>query len=165
MASFIRKVVMLGDPAVGKTSLVNRYVLNMFDEKYLTTIGAKPTKKIVDVGNDKVTLMIWDIAGHAYNSHPNYYTNAKGAILVCDLTKRSTLESLRSWRTGLYNTVGNVPVYVFANKSDLDDWEFNDKDLDSLGLDFKITSAKTGDNVEKAFNDLAGRIINGSRKG
>jgi len=155
MADFIKKVVMLGDPMVGKTSLVQRYVKNMFDDTYLTTIGTKPSKKEVKVGQSNVIIMIWDIAGHSYTLHPEYYVGAKGALLVCDLTRRSTLENLMSWYTSLANRVGDVPIVILANKADVLKSEFNLEDVERLGFRAMRTSAKTGENVELAFMTLA----------
>ena len=60
MAEYIRKIVMLGDPGVGKTSLVRKFVHDMFDDKYLSTLGAKPTKRLIKVNDDNLTMMIWD---------------------------------------------------------------------------------------------------------
>ena len=97
MAIYIRKVVMLGDPAVGKTSLVHKYVNDMFDDSYLSTIGAKPVKKVIERGEDVIILIIWDIAGHNYNLHPAYYLGAKGALVVCDMTRLSTVDTIQSW--------------------------------------------------------------------
>lgn len=162
MAMFVKKVVMLGDPAVGKTSLVRKYIHDMFDDKYLSTLGAKPVKKVIELDDDKVTLMIWDIAGQQYNLHPAYYASAKGALLVCDLTRKETADSLQSWTSALFKKAGDIPIKVLANKSDLvDDREFDDTYLKDFGFEPMTTSAKTGDNVERAFNELAELTVNG----
>jgi len=161
MTDYLKKVVMLGDPAVGKTSLVKKFVDNMFDDKYLSTLGAKPVKKVITVNGDKLTLMIWDIAGQSYNLHPTYYSGAKGALMVCDLTRKKTADSLIPWYSALYNKVGDVPVKVLANKSDLSDSKFNIGYVEKMGYDTMMSSAKTGENVEKAFQDLAEMMING----
>lgn len=163
MAIYIRKVVMLGDPAVGKTSLVHKYVNDMFDDSYLSTIGAKPVKKTIERGEDVIILIIWDIAGHNYNLHPAYYLGAKGALLVCDLTRLSTVDSLQSWILALQSKAGDVPIRVLANKADLENRAFELEHLEDLGFVSMMTSAKTGANVEKAFNELAELIVNGSK--
>ena len=159
MSIYINKIVMLGDPAVGKTSLVHKFVNNMFDEKYLSTIGARPVKKEVQVNGNTVILIIWDIAGHNFNMHPAYYTGAKGALLVCDVTRRKTADSLPNWIAALKNKAGDVPVRVLANKSDLGEKEFDPLYVEDMGFDTMITSAKTGENVDKAFRELAEMTI------
>ncbi len=161
MADYIRKIVMLGNPAVGKTSLVRKYVDNMFDDKYLSTIGAKPVNKKLKIGDDTVVLMIWDLAGQTFALHPAYYSGAKGALLVCDMTRKETADSLEEWKSTLFSKAGEVPVIVLGNKSDLPNHEFGPADLEAKGFDTLSTSAKTGDNVEKAFTTLAERIIHG----
>jgi small GTP-binding protein len=163
LAEYVRKIVMLGNPAVGKTSLVGKFVHNMFAEKYISTIGARPSKKVLKLNGDTITLMIWDIAGHTYNLHPIYYAGAKGAILVCDLSDRKTMEALPYWFNGLRLKTGNVPVKVLANKSDLEDRKFSQEDIKTLGFEAMLTSAKTGDNVESAFKGLTENIIYGKR--
>ncbi len=160
----IKKICLLGDPAVGKTSLIRRYVFDMFDDKYITTIGTKVTKKTVMVaptgtaGGVKITLLIWDILGQReyQRLHPVYYQGAEGALIVCDSTRKETIGSLATWVTSFKNVVGPVPVVFLMNKSDLVDPEkFDRAEIDSLskqhGAPYLPTSAKSGLNVEKAF--------------
>jgi len=161
MADYIRKIVMLGNPAVGKTSLVRKYVDNMFDEKYLSTIGAHPTKKEIVLGGDKIILMIWDLAGQNFALHSAYYSGAAGALLVCDFTRKETADSLLTWRSALLAKFKDIPILVLANKADLPNHEFELEDLKMKGFDVMSTSAKTGENVEKAFAQLTGMIIHG----
>ena len=152
---------MLGDPAVGKTSLVRKFVDNMFDDKYLSTGGARPVKKEVKVGDDNLTMMIWDIAGHSHSLHPIYYSGAKGALLICDITRRSTADALMSWHSSLVTKVGEVPLKILVNKSDLFDKDFELDYVSGLGYEAVLTSAKTGENVEEAFSELAEMMLNG----
>ena len=160
MAEYIRKIVMLGDPGVGKTSLVRKYVDNMFDDKYLSTLGAKPTKKLMKVNDDNLIMMIWDLAGQNFNLHPAYYAGAKGALLVCDLSRKETSESLLNWHSALGARAGDIPIRVLANKADLEG-EFDIPDLEKMGFKSMKTSAKTGDNVDLAFQELAEMMLNG----
>ena len=160
MAEYIRKIVMLGNPGVGKTSLVRKFVHDMFDDKYLSTLGAKPTKKLIKVGDDNLTMMIWDLAGQNFNLHPAYYAGAKGALLICDLTRKDTAEALLNWHSALIARAGDIPVRVLANKSDLDG-EFDIEYIEAMGFKCMKTSAKTGDNVEQAFQELARVMLNG----
>lgn len=159
----IKKICLLGDPAVGKTSLIRRYVFDMFDDKYITTIGTKVTKKSVSVkpgapGEVKITLLIWDILGQReyQRLHPVYYQGAEGALIVCDTTRKETIGSLATWVTSFKNVVGPVPVVFLMNKSDLIDYEKLDKtEIDALSkqhnASYMPTSAKMGLNVENAF--------------
>ncbi len=160
MAEYIRKIVMLGNPGVGKTSLVRKFVHDMFDDKYLSTLGAKPTKKLIKVGDDNLTMMIWDLAGQNFNLHPAYYAGAKGALLICDLTRKETAEALVNWYASLIERAGDIPVRVLANKSDLDG-DFDMGRLEEMGFKSMKTSAKTGDNVDMAFQELAELMLHG----
>jgi len=171
----IKKICLLGDPAVGKTSLIRRYVFDMFDDKYITTIGTKVTKKNVLVskgGKDgadvKITLLIWDILGQReyQRLHPVYYQGAEGALIVCDTTRKETIGSLQTWVTSFKNVVGPVPVVFLMNKSDLIDFETMDKtEIDVLSkqhaASYLPTSAKVGLNVEKAFMTISESLAKG----
>ena len=162
----IKKICLLGDPAVGKTSLIRRFVFDMFDDKYITTIGTKVTKKTVEVDREvptgnmhvKITLLIWDILGQReyQRLHPVYYQGAEGALIVCDSTRKETIGNLATWVTSFKNVVGNVPVVFLINKSDLVDPEkFDRSEIDNLSrlhhAPYLPTSAKNGLNVERAF--------------
>ena len=151
---------MLGDPGVGKTSLVRKFVHDMFDDKYLSTLGAKPTKRLIKVGDDNLTMMIWDLAGQNFNLHPAYYAGAKGALLVCDFTRKDTAESLLNWHSALIKKAGDIPIRVLANKSVLDG-EFDIDYLETIGFKSMKTSAKSGDNVDQAFQELAEMMLHG----
>jgi small GTP-binding protein len=175
----IKKICLLGDPAVGKTSLIRRYVFDMFDDKYITTIGTKVTKKTVVVpgvaqpGTDiRITLLIWDILGQReyQRLHPVYYQGAEGALIVCDSTRKETIGNLATWVTSFKNVVGNVPVVFLINKSDLVDPEkFDRSEIDNLSRQHRApylpTSAKSGLNVEQAFitvSEALARNLSGS---
>ncbi len=121
-----RKVLLIGDGAVGKTSLVRRFVVDKFSDDYITTIGAKVTKKDVRVqaGMDMtdMSMILWDILGqrgfHAVQN--SSFQGAKGVILVLDLTRPETAESLKSyWLPRLREVAGKIPTILFANKADL----------------------------------------------
>jgi len=163
-----KKICLLGDPAVGKTSLIGRYVLDMFDDKYLSTIGTKVTKKNVLIEDEKkglridLALMIWDIVGQKeYKKlHQMYYQNASGAIAVCDLTRRETLASLESWVESIFEVNGPIPIVFLGNKADLQEKiTITQDDLQKIADKYNtksfITSAKTGLNVENAFQTIA----------
>lgn len=169
--TLVKKICMLGDAAVGKTSLIRRYVHDIFDDSYITTIGTKITRKemIIRKPRDNISyhlkLMIWDVLGqHSFtNVKTAAYTGAAGAMLVCDTTRKETLEHAKNWAKTLIRTAGEVPVVLLANKSDLPDAAFTDKDIKSVAKEldafFTYTSAKTGNNVNKAFIALGEALI------
>lgn len=160
------KVCFVGDAGVGKTSLIKRYVLDVFDDRYIATIGTKVTKKIVEVqdqGNSvKVMMLIWDIMGQKGFREllrEAYFFGAHGAIAVCDLTNKETLEELRYWIKALTDVAGDVPIVFAGNKADLEsDRLVRESDLQDLAAKYKaqafLTSAKTGQNVENLFKAL-----------
>jgi small GTP-binding protein len=166
MRQFIRKVCLIGDGAVGKTSLVRRYVLDVFGDDYISTFGAKVSKKVITLGDVELTIMIWDILGQKSGAsmHSAYFSGANGAFLVCDSTRQDTLESLNSWYLEFSRVAGNVPIIPLANKCDMTS-QITDGSLRSmsttLGRDFRRTSAKTGDGVEEAFLQLGKLMVGG----
>jgi small GTP-binding protein len=118
---FVRKICLIGDGAVGKTSLVRRYVLDVFSDDYLSTFGAKVSKKVITLDDVELTLMIWDILGQKSGAsmHSAYFSGANGALIVCDGTRPETLDSLNSWYQEFTRVAGKVPVIPLANKCDL----------------------------------------------
>ena len=160
------KVCFIGDAGVGKTSLIKRYVLDVFDDRYIATIGTKVTKKIVEVdeGGDQVRVMmlIWDIMGQKGFREllrEAYFFGAHGAIAVCDLTNKETLEELRYWIKALTDVAGDVPIVFAGNKADLQsEAVVSESDVKDLAVKYEaeafMTSAKTGQNVEDMFKAL-----------
>lgn len=167
-----KKLCLLGDGAVGKTSLIRRYVYDRFDDKYITTIGTKVTKKSIagkDKGTNKkinLTLMIWDILGQRgiQQLHNMYYQNAKAALMVCDFTRKVTFENLESWRDELFKTTDEIPIVLMVNKIDLEnqaDMEISEIEtlIKDWGARYYLTSAKTGQNVEEAFKEIGSILL------
>ena len=158
------KICLIGDPAVGKTSLIRRYVYNEFSDDYISTIGTKVSKKVVNIGGDTITLMIWDILGQKqHNISDIYYRGSSGAIFVADLTAKETMDSFPEWYNGFKNIAGDVPVVIALNKNDLDaeyDEEYAIKISSRIG-NFPVvrTSAKTGENVERIFEIITRDIL------
>jgi small GTP-binding protein len=164
-----KKVCLLGDFAVGKTSLVRRFVYDLFDDKYISTIGVKVSRKTVVVpradGVVELTMMLWDLAGsEEFNRvRASYLRGATGAVLVCDLTRSETLDSLRTSAEELLHVSPGAKFIVAANKSDLMDQRrltpaHVAAAAASLNVPCYLTSAKTGDEVEVLFRHL-GRLL------
>ena len=162
-----KKICMLGSYAVGKTSLVRRFVHSIFSEKYLSTLGVNIEKKTVEVEGRAVHLVLWDVAGEEDNfSIPmSYVRGAAGCLLVVDGTRAETLEKALDIRARVEETVGAIPFAVLLNKVDLaEEWALGEgvpEPLRERGWPVLRTSAKTGANVEAAFETLAAATLRG----
>ena len=172
---FVKKVCLVGDPEVGKTSLVRKYVLDSYDDAYIQTLGAKVMKKEVTIKPEKeviyVTMMLWDVMGqkHFRIIESVAFEHVSSAFVVCDVTRRSTLDNISYWVKALTDISGDIPVIILANKSDLkDEAEFTEDDLKKIADEYNgvyfMTSAKTGNRVEEAFSKLAMMSIEGISK-
>lgn len=159
------KVCMLGSSAVGKTSLVQRYVRGIFSERYLTTMGAKIDKKSVLVDEKMVDMVLWDLNGEdRYQEiHLDYVRGAAGYLLVIDRTRKNTLEAAHTLQQKVRNTVGDIPFVTLFNKSDLEepweDFEHDVRAIEEKGWSVVHTSAKLGTGVDEAFLFLARKLI------
>ncbi|UCG69929.1 MAG: GTP-binding protein [Thermoplasmata archaeon] len=166
-----KKIILLGDGAVGKTSLIRRFVVDKFDDEYIVTIGSKITAKDlqmnVDGGMIYLKLQIWDILGQkGYTKlHNSSFRGTDGVFFVADITRKETLENLESyWIPEVQNIAGTVPFVIMANKSDLiRKAEFNENELKSFAskhkAPFYLTSAKSGENVKRAFEAIGRRML------
>ncbi len=177
-----KKVCLLGDFAVGKTSLVQRYVYERFDEKYLSTIGVKVSRKTITIPRAdnavEMTIMLWDLAGSEKfdRMQASYLRGASGAVLVCDLTRSETLESLANYARDVWGVNPLASLVIVGNKVDLvDQRTITDKELAAMAaqqgqishssgnspgpLPWFTSSAKTGENVERLFQILGGCIL------
>ena len=163
-----KKICLLGNPAVGKTSLIRAFVYETFEDEYISTIGSKVSKREIDFFDEdskkyyQLAMIIWDIAGQQTFKHVKqaYYRGAKGALVVCDVTRVTTLTTIEEWIKSLYEVVGTVPIVMLLNKTDLiDQIKFSLADVQDLATKYRaktmLTSAKTGKNVERAFEELA----------
>lgn len=170
-----KKVVLLGDSSVGKTSLVRRYVIDEFHDHYIETIGTKISRKDLDLEiNGKeysLSLQIWDVLGQkAYSSvQSKALVGMNAALLVADLTRKETLDSLESyWIPTLKKVVADAHLVFLGNKKDLKDrTQFTLDDLSQISTKYALsdmdnhflTSAKTGENVENAFLYVAKMML------
>jgi len=158
---------MIGSFAVGKTSLVARFVKSIFSEKYLTTVGAKIDKKTVQLGNQELTLILWDLHGddEFQKVRTSYLHGSAGYLLVVDGTRRATLDKALLLQKEVEDALGKVPFVLALNKFDLaHEWEVSDITVNSLegrGWIVTRTSAKDGHGVEDAFQSLAGKLLEG----
>jgi small GTP-binding protein len=165
------KVVLIGDPAVGKTSMINKFVYNEFTDKYVSTLGTKVSKmsitydKLIKGRVIELNLMIWDVMGQSGYSifHQSAFVGAQGALIVADITRRDTIVNWEQWKYDLFKLTGKIPVIMIGNKNDLANGHsiaFNE--LEKLAKINKVpvyfTSAKTGENIEKVFKKL-GEVI------
>lgn len=158
-----KKVCLLGASAVGKTSLVKRFVEGIFSEKYLTTIGVKIDKKQIELSNQCVQFMLWDIEGidRYCGFQSKYLRGAAAYIIVTDNSRaQSLLEGIEIHQMARETT--DVPAILAINKSDLNEkWHWGEREVAEFSQDFLecfYTSAKTGDQVETMFKFLATQL-------
>lgn len=166
-----KKICMLGYYGVGKTSLVSRFVEQIFSDKYLTTVGVKIDKKPVVVDGREVSLILWDLAGEEDDApvNLNHLRGASGYLLIIDGCRRKTLDAALSIQQRVEKEIGQYPFLVLANKADERvRWEIQDAalaELASRGWPVLETSAKTGENVEEAFLKLAKDMLDAANEG
>lgn len=162
-----KKVCMIGSFAVGKTSLVSRFVHQLFSERYLTTIGVKIDRKTVHVDHHTVQLLLWDIHGddEFQRIRDAYLHGAGGFLLVADGTRRTTFDEALLLRERVESLAGPLPFLLLINKGDRrQDWELPEGSIERAreqGLSVRETSAKTGEGVEDSFLELARRMLTG----
>lgn len=160
-----KKICMLGSSAVGKTSLVRRFVQGIFKERYLSTIGVKIDRKDVRIAGHDMSMMLWDLHGEddVTEVRGSYLRASGGCLLVADGTRGYTLKRLRGLRERAVSAAGDIPFVLVLNKCDLvDAWDIKEGGDALEGLDdlpIVRTSALDGTGVEQAFQVLGRGIL------
>jgi small GTP-binding protein len=165
---FMFKVVLVGDMSVGKTNIIAKYLKNDFSEDYKTTIGVEFHSKIAKVEGHVVKAQIWDTCGQERfkSITDSYYKGAKGAFVVYDITRKNTFESVDSWISALRSAADkNLNIILIGNKSDLEDQrqvetEQGEEKAQNNEAAFMETSAYSGDNIDKAFDNMITDVYN-----
>lgn len=166
-----KKICLIGSFAVGKTSLVRRFVRGGFDEKYQTTIGVKIDKKEVVLEDETLQFIIWDLEGpdEFAELKTAYLRGAAGYLLVADATRPNTLNMARELQKTVAKTLDGVPFLLLVNKADLSAERRIDseqlKTCSAAGWTILEASAKTGRNVEEAFEMLGEKVMEGIKAG
>ena len=166
---FTSKLILTGDFKVGKTSLIKRFIENLFSESYISTIGVEISKKTVVMDEDtKINFVLWDIGGQISSMAPyrhRFYEGASAAFIVIDRTRLNNLESVNRWYKEILEAVSrNIPVVIVGNKSDLqEELVITEEEIKivakELGFHYILTSALSGENVNEAFLYIAYRFI------
>jgi small GTP-binding protein len=160
-----KKICMLGSFAVGKTSLVRRFVESIYSDAYHTTVGVKIDKKVVRHNRSEISLLLWDLYGEDefQKMRWTYLRGTHGYLLVADGTRRNTLEKAFQLEQRVREEIGEIPFIFVINKADLiQDWELDpamESQLTARSWTILRCSAKTGENVEEAFSQLAGKML------
>ena len=167
------KIALIGESAVGKTSLIRRFVKDEYDDKYLHTVGTKVTKLELTVpfGADievVVDLAIFDIMGQQGFKDlikETFFFGCQGILAVCDVTRKETLAAVHVWMATATGVAGDVPAFLLVNKMDLAEHHraFPDSEVERVAQTWDTpiayTSARTGVGVDDAFNSLAISIV------
>lgn len=165
------KIIVLGEPAVGKTTLMLQYTEKKFQELYIPTVGTQVSKKELYLreADKKVELFIWDIAGQTkfMNVRKIFYDGSHGFILVYDITDDKTFVKTANWYKDIKKSKafqGNSTGLLIGNKIDLENKrKVSRKDGETLAkemnLEFEETSAKTGENIEDIFKTIAYKLL------
>ena len=171
-SEMIFKLIIIGDSTTGKTNILSRYLNNKFEKISKSTIGVELGNKTFNIKNNIVNCQIWDTAGQErYRSMTKaYYKGALGALIVYDITKKTTFESVENWLTDLKNSADQkISVILIGNKNDLEEErevtiEEGEMKAKEFGIAFLETSALNGTNIEKAFKTLVEEVYNKCHK-
>ncbi len=157
-----KKICMVGQFGVGKTSLVRRFVDSIFDERYFSTVGVKIDRKDVSIESTSVTLLLWDLAGEddLAQLKVSHLRGASGYILVADGCRASSLAKAVELQNRIVDQLGSLPFVFALNKTDLrDNWEIKTTAVTENGWTTFETSAKDGAGVEEMFLALTRKLL------
>jgi small GTP-binding protein len=168
--NYVKKIVLIGDESVGKTSMIRRFVLDKFDDKYISTLGTKVTKRNLTIRDssavNNITFMIWDVMGQKRfeKIQSVAFKNSHGGFIVCDVTKPQSFDHIEVWLDLLYRVTRDIPLVFIANKVDLIDQRVVQENqvqelANKYGVPYYFTSAKTGENINKAFFALGKLLV------
>ena len=170
---FNYKIIFLGDSSVGKTSIINRYIKQLFFQNYECTLTAEQKQKTVIIDKDNIAnLMIWDTAGEEKfrTITRQYYKDAHGAFLVYDITNRESFNKINYWIKDIYDSApSDIIIFIIGNKSDMNNKrEIFYEEGEQFSLDkntfFLEVSAKNGNNIDIAFEKMAYKIFEKSQE-
>ncbi|MDX6747156.1 Rab family GTPase [Polaribacter sp. PL03] len=157
-----KKVLLVGNFGVGKTSLIRRFVLNQFSEDYISTIGVRVSSKVVLYENKEIKLLIWDVAGTSGDEKipKAYFLGASAAMFVFDLSREETYLTIDNYLESIRHLSGLKDITIVGNKKDLLTKEELETVIETISVKIDlITSAKEDENVESAFLQLASQAI------
>ena len=170
--NLIFKIVLIGDSNVGKTNILSKYLQNEFNPDSKATVGVEFGSKTININNNVIKAQIWDTAGtEKYRSITNaYYKGAKGAFVVYDISRKTSFNNIDKWLFDLKNNGDeNINIVLIGNKIDLENQrevttEEGEKKAIINKASFIETSAKNGDNIEKAFNLMIENVYENFKK-
>ena len=166
---YILRVLTIGDKTVGKSSIIIKYIDDKFDENIKSTLGIDYKTKIIQKGDNLIKVTIYDTAGEEKYRHliKNYYNGSNGILLIYDITNRNSFDDLNYWLEELKKNcnLNNLYIYLVGNKTDLEkkrqvSYDEAKNFADMKKIPYIEISAKTGDNIDKLFNNfIKGTII------
>lgn len=160
------KIVVCGEPSVGKTTLVRNFTGKQLRDEYLPTLGVEITTKRIKVGETEVTLIMWDLAGQPQFKivRPLYYKGSAGAVFMFDVTMPHTLARIDDWVTECSNVIDGAPAILIGNKIDLKEKRLVDRSTaearaSRLGLRYFEASARLGQNIGSPLLSLVAKVL------